>query len=72
MKLDSLMLDAPVLTTEQASVILGLNGRACLDKKRFRGVGPTFHTIGDSELSQPRIRYSLRALIDYAIEQETM
>jgi len=64
---NALLLDTPVLDTTQASAVLGLNGRACLDKKRLRKQGPAYTVVGESGPGKkPRILYSLRNLIDYA------
>ncbi len=71
MNQDSLLLDAAVLSTVQASVILGLKGRACLDKKRLRGQDPAYSVVGDSGPGRkPRVLYSLRNLINYGMRGE--
>ena len=64
---NAILLDTPTMDTAKASAVLGLNGRACLDKRRLRGTGPAYTTIGKSGPGRKRrVLYSLRNLIDYA------
>ena len=68
---NAILLDTPTLNSVQASAILGLNGRACLDKRRLRGQGPAYSVMGDSGPGRkPRVLYSLRSLIIYGMRGE--
>jgi hypothetical protein len=60
-----LMFDTPIFNTEQAAKLLGFKDRFALDQRRSRGKGPMHHLVGNAS-KQPRIRYSLRDLIEYA------
>ena len=69
---NAILLDTPTMDTAQASAVLGLNGRACLDKRRLRGQGPAYSVVGESGPGRkPRILYSLRNLIAYGMHGDT-